>query len=58
MLLMITVAFVIQVCTSMGAPWNVMDQLEKWLRVLQVLKLFKMKSLRNFNLCFEFSRLF
>ena len=52
MLLMITVAFVIQVCTSMGAPWNVMDQLEKWLRVLQVLKLFKMKSLRNFNLCF------
>ena len=25
-----------QVCTSMAAPWNVMEQLEKWLRVLQV----------------------
>jgi len=23
------------VCTSMAAPWNVMEQLEKWLRVLQ-----------------------
>ena len=27
---------VMQVCTSMAAPWNVMEQLEKWLRVLQV----------------------
>ena len=29
------VNLILQICTSMASPWNVMSQLEKWVSVLQ-----------------------